>query len=254
MYFCVVFWGNDLSMEIKTRAIVLRAVKYGEQKLIADLLTEEHGRLSFVVSISKSTKGKMKKQLFQPLTILYIRYDYRVRLNLQVLCEARVAIPFRDLQFDPLKLPISLFVADFLYHATRGEQCNVPLFSFVVDSVLWLDNARDGFSNFHIVFMTRLTAFLGFMPNTEDYRAGDIFDLREGAFSRLVPVHHDYLSADEASFLSVVLRLRYDTMALCAMSRSQRNRCTDAVVMYYRLHVPNFPEMKSLAVLRSLFS
>lgn len=241
-------------MEIKTRAVVLRAIKFGEHKLITDLLTEEQGRLSFVVSVSTSPKGKMKKQIFQPLAIIYIRYDYRAKAHLQVLREARVAVPFRDLPFQPFKLSIALFVAEFLCHATKDEQRNLPLFGFVVDSILWLDNAERGFSSFHIVFMVRLSAFLGFMPNTEDYRIGDVFDLREGAFSHLPPIHRDYLASDEASFLSIVLRLRYESMRFFAMSREQRNRCTEVIVTYYRLHVPDFPELKSLHVLRELFA
>ena len=48
----------------KTSAIVLRVVKYGDTGLVADMLTESHGRLSFMVRLSKSGKGKMRKQLF----------------------------------------------------------------------------------------------------------------------------------------------------------------------------------------------
>ena len=37
------------------------------------------------------------------------------------------------------------------------------------------------------------------------------------------------------------------------MSRAERNRCTEVILEFYRLHVPGFPEMKSLEVLRQLF-
>ena len=37
--------------EVKTRAIVLRTVKYGDNAIIADLLTEAQGRVSFLVRI-----------------------------------------------------------------------------------------------------------------------------------------------------------------------------------------------------------
>ncbi len=232
---------------------MLRVVKYGDHKLIADLFTEEQGRLSFVVHTSQSPHGKMKKQLFQPLTLLYIRYDYRSKASLQLLREARVSTPFSDLPYQPFKLSMALFLAEFLCYATKDEQQHLPLFGFVVESVLWLDNAREGFSNFHIVFILRLSSFLGFMPNVENYQAGDVFDLQEGVFSHVLPMHPDYLSPEESSFLSVLLRLRYENMSLCAMSRQQRNRCLEAIITYYRLHVEGFPEMKSLTILRELF-
>ena len=57
-------------MEIKTSAIVLQTIKYGDSQLIVDFFTEKLGRLSFMVRVPKSSKGKMKRQLFQPLMVL----------------------------------------------------------------------------------------------------------------------------------------------------------------------------------------
>ncbi|MDX1408425.1 MAG: recombination protein O N-terminal domain-containing protein, partial [Saprospiraceae bacterium] len=37
-------------MLIKTRGIVLRKLKYSETSIIADLLTEEFGRMSYIIS------------------------------------------------------------------------------------------------------------------------------------------------------------------------------------------------------------
>ena len=51
-------------MLTKTQAIVLRTIKYGENKLIVDFLTEVEGRLSCVLGIPKTQKGKLKKQHF----------------------------------------------------------------------------------------------------------------------------------------------------------------------------------------------
>ena len=59
---------NNDSMLTKTHAIVLRTIKYGESSLIADTLTEAMGRIAFMIRISKTTKAKVKKQFFQPLT------------------------------------------------------------------------------------------------------------------------------------------------------------------------------------------
>lgn len=94
-------------METKTRAVVLRMVKYGESKLVVDMFTEEHGRVAFMVSASNSHKGRNKRRLFQPLSLLYIRYDHRLKPGLQTLCEASLAYPLSDLPTHPHKLPIA---------------------------------------------------------------------------------------------------------------------------------------------------
>ena len=164
-------------MEVKTRAIVLQTIKYGDAQLIVDFFTEKLGRVSFMVKIPKSSKAKMKRQLFQPLMILNLEFDHRPKANLQRLKDVSIALPFGDLPFSPYKLAMSMFLAELLGQATRNEQVNVPLFSFIVESVAWLDQAQGNYANFHIVFMVRLTFFLGFSPNLESGVHGDFFDL-----------------------------------------------------------------------------
>ena len=126
-------------MLTKTQAIVLHSLKYGETRLIVDMFTRSQGRQSFIVSIPKTVKGKIKKQLFQPLTLLEIEADLRPKLQLQKLSDVRLASPFSSIPFEPHKLSISLFVAEFLYYALRSEQHNEPLFDYIVNSIQWLD-------------------------------------------------------------------------------------------------------------------
>lgn len=240
-------------MELTTRAIVLRTIKYGDAQVIADLFTERSGRLSFICRIPKKAKAKVRKQFFQPLTCLELTFDYRPNVRLQRLRDVRIAHPFGSIPFDPYKLSVSLFMAEFLYHATRNEQQNVPLFQYVEDSILWLDGCMRPVANFHLVFMMRLSRFLGFYPNLSDDVPGCFFDLRNGSFSLECPSHPDVLPPVEAARISTLMRMNFETMHLFAMSRADRNRFAETVLAYYRLHVPNFPELKSFEVLKTLF-
>ena len=76
-------------MLTKSRAVVLHTLKYGESSMIVDMFTESNGRLAFSVRIPKTSKAKVKKQYFQPLTILDIEFDYRQRSDLQHLRDVR---------------------------------------------------------------------------------------------------------------------------------------------------------------------
>ena len=237
-------------MLIKTRAIVLRNIKYGEQKIIVDLLTETEGRVSVVTRIPQTQRGKLKKQYFQPMTLLEVDVDIRGRADLQHLRDVRLSHPYSDIPFNPFKLSITLFLAEFVYYSTRIEQQNSPLFAYIENSLLWLDACPANYSNFHLVFMIRLTLFLGFFPNIETYHVGSCFDLRSGCFSMEIPAHADFIRSDEAEQMINLMRLNYSTMHLFRMTRQQRSRCVDVILAYYRLHVPDFPDMKTLEVLR----
>ena len=118
-------------MHVKTKAIVLNSLKYGESQIIVDLLTEDVGRVSFMQRIPRSSRSGISKQLFQPLTILDVEFDYRQSQKLQRLKNASIIWPFSSIPFDAHKLGIALFMAEFVTYATRSEQQNRELFLFV---------------------------------------------------------------------------------------------------------------------------
>ncbi len=240
-------------MEVKTKAIVLRTVRYGDSRMIVDMLTASAGRVSFACNLSKTNRGKIKKQLFQPLTLLDIVFDSRRTTELQRLKDVRISRPFVSIPFDAYKLSIGLFLAEFLVHASKGEQDGNQLEEFTEKSLLWLDNAMDGFANFHLVFMIHVSLFVGFYPNLDGYRDGAWFDLRDGSFTMTCPSHPDYLNPEDSRRIRLLTRMNFDNMRLFRMSREDRNRCLDVIMTYYRLHVPGFPELRSLEVLRELF-
>lgn len=241
-------------MLVKTKAIVLHSFKYGETKIIVDMFTEEHGRLSCIATVGKSAKGKLKRQYFQPLTLVEAVADMHRRTGLYPLKEAKVAAAYASIPFDPLKLPVALFVAEFLSNATRKEQPDRLTFAYIENSLRWLDGSTDGFANFHVVFMMRLTRFLGFYPNTDGYTEGCWFDLRAASFTPDAPLHHDRLAPDEARKVNLLLRMNFATMHLFRMTRAERNRMTEIIIRYYELHLPDFHELKSLDVVKEIFS
>jgi len=232
---------------------VLHSIKYGETRVIVDMFTRTSGRMSFAVSLPKTSRGKMKKQLFQPLTLLNIECDVRVQKGLQKLRNASITMPLPSLQTHPSKLSITLFLAEFLYHALKGEQRNELLFDYVVSSLQWLDGCNTSVANFHLVFLMRMARFLGFYPNLDDYHPGCYFDLRASTFSLEPPVHRDVLLPAEAEKVQLMMRMDYQTMHLFQLSRHDRGRLLEIALAYYRIHLPAFPELRSLGVLQEMW-
>ena len=240
-------------MLTKTRAIVIGTVKYGERKIIVNMFTETKGRLSFITTISSSPRSQHKRLFFQPLTLLHIEFDDRPGQNLLHMHDFQVERPYTTMQSQMEKAAICMFLSEFLNYATRGEQDNRPLFDYIVRSLIWLDERNERYANFHLVFMLRFTVFVGFFPNLDDYTEGDLFDLRESSFESTPPLHSDYLRAEEAARLQRAMRMTYENMHLFRMSHAYRNWFTEMILKYYQLHIPGFPQLKSLDVLKSLF-
>ena len=242
-------------MLVKTKALVLHQLKYGDSRVIVDLFTREAGRLSVVVSIPKTSRGKLKRQYFQPLTLLSVELDQRPLVQLQHLRDASLLSPYASLYASPAKLSIALFVAEFLYHALKGEQQNIPLFDYVASSIEWLDGCEAHYANFHLVFLMRLSRLLGFYPNLESNAGHDglYFDLREARFSGVAPTHRDFLMPPDAAKIGLLMRMDFPTMHLFRLSHDERNRILDVLLTYYRLHLPAFPELRSTGVLQEIY-
>jgi len=231
----------------------LQTLHYNDSAMIVRLLTEQAGAVSMLVPIRRGRRTAVRHTLFQPLAVLSVEWNEQPRRELQHPREVLTALPLASLPYDARKAAIALFVAESLYYAVRTERDTRDIFAYVVRSIEWLDTCEGNFANFHLVFLLHLTAFLGFKPNIEDARAGDWFDLRAACFVHERPMHSDYLSPAEAALLPKLLRMNYGTMRLFRFTGAERSQLLGRINDYYRLHLPSFPQLKSLEVLRQLF-
>lgn len=237
----------------KYKGVVLHMLKYNDRSDIAHIYTEQAGRMSFLIPVNHSRKSMVKRVLFQPLSLVDLNANVRPRSSLHTVHEAKAWYLFQSLPYNPYKSAIAMFLAEFLYRTLKEEIENLPLFAYMVHSIQWLDTCEGNFANFHLVFLMHLSRFLGLYPNMDNYMPGCYFDLLNACFVALPPLHGMFITPGESRHLRNLMRMNYRTMHLFNMSHSERNHCIDVINEYYRLHLPDFPEMKSLRVLQELF-
>lgn len=246
-YFCC------LIMVFSVNVIVLRCFMFADTKMMVDVLSPDEGRLSCVLRTGKSKAAMVRRQIFQPLALLELTLERKSVGQLPTIKEAHIATPYSTIPFHPYKLTISMFLAEFLCSTTRSEQQTGALYHYISDSMQWLDTVGSNFSNFHLVFMMRLTQFVGFYPNLDSYAEGCSFDLQSGCFVPYTQHQHGFLDAEDSKKMYLLMRMNYQNMHLFKMSHTERNRCLDVILEFYSLHVPDFHELKSLGVLREIF-
>lgn len=237
----------------KTKGIVLHSLKYGDDSLIVSVFTLHRGTLTFMVKVPKSRHASMKTQLLRPLTVLDMDIDFRDRLQMQRIKDMRVALVYATLPYEPVKEAVAMFLGEVLYHAMKHEEANPELFDFLQKSLEWFDLVERDYANFHLCLLIQLTRHLGFFPNMEGGEASSFFDLLDGCFVCRQPVHGQYLVGEEVDFMLKVLKMNYATMHRVHLNRQQRGRILKMLNNYYRVHIPEFPELRSLDVLSELF-
>ena len=210
--------------------------------------------MSAAVSCKRGRKAGCPAALMQVLGQVELTVDYRPSSDLQKVSNISAAATWTDMPYSPIKASMSIFLADFLYHCLKGEGENAVLFSFLDNSLRWFDEAVGGYANFHLILMLRLTRFLGIWPTLEGWAPGKFYDLKGACYSSRLPDHGQYLCADDARWVPLLLHTDYGTMHRLRLTRDKRWHMLDILLQYYRLHVPAFGELQSLDVLRELFA
>jgi len=238
----------------KTRGIVLHSRPYSDMYAITLIYTEEFGRVQYMTAQSKSRKTKVPRSLFHPLAILDLETEHQNLRDIQRIKEAKIHISLVSILTDPVKSAMAMFVAELISKVIREEQTNRLLFDFLLQSVRVLELTAASPVNFHLAFMIRLSRFLGFYPDSTGYQKGMFFDMQNGVFTLNKPAHIHFLFPEESAVFFNLLRMSYENMPVFRFSSRERQAIIRRILDYYRLHLSDFPEIKSLEVLHEVFS
>ena len=259
----------------KLKGIVLRTVKYGENGYVVDMFTNSRGRMSFDVKRSasrqlsiQSSRGrscskssKVNPSIIMPLSLIEFESSIHGQMRLPSARGIQPYHTFGSLHFNPVKASIVMFLSECLSNLLKEEAANMLLYQYIEDSLKWLDYAETGYANFHLVFLMRLTRFVGVFPNIDksslvsSRQAHSLlyYDLMNSEYSGNQPPHQHFLKPAEARTIPYLLYMDYENMHLYRMNRRQRHRCLEVVIEYYMLHLTGFREPKSLEVLQDVF-
>lgn len=218
----------------KTRGVVLRFTRYGETSIIVNMFTEAFGVQSYIVnSVRSPTKTEMA--LFQPLTLLEMVVYHKEGGRVMRIKEKRCFYSYRSLYSDMKKATIAMFLNEILVKTLKEETHPSRLFEFISQALVLLDEADRDFESFHLIFLIRLAAYLGF--EIEDASQLDLEGQMEMTEREILSeyIHSDYLSP-------------------VPVTTEQRRSLLNRLIGFYNEHIHHLGEMKSLQVLRDTLS
>ena len=237
----------------KARGVVLHTVKYGDSSLVVYLLTDHLGRQNYLIQGIRSARSKGNKAaFFQPMFLVEFEGVEPPRGEMHRMREVQALVPLSSIPFDVRKSTIALFMAEVLYRLIREVEPNSHLFDFVSGAVVALDSMEEGVANFHLWFLVRLSAFLGFYPGN-DYIPGGWFDIREGLFTPLMPQHRLMLSPEHTAILSRMMDCPVQELKSIPLVRGQRSEFLNAMLAYFGYHLDAIHHVQSVSILRDVF-
>lgn len=241
-------------MLAKSKVIVLKTLKYSESSLIIKAYSEKYGAISFLAKgIRKSGKSK-KAAFFSPLSILNIDFDYKENRDLHFFKDADIHIPLHSLQSNTSKLAISLFLSEFLYKALKEEEANHNLYEFIEKGILHFNELENSFINFHLLFLVKISKYLGFEPRPIENKNQLYFNIEKGIFQDFYSTQDLCLHPEESNNLNTLLTSNMGDISLIKFTYTERKELLNSIMKFYEAHFPELGKIESLYILETVFS
>ena len=231
-------------MTESTSGICLHYYKYSESSVVAKIFTEKFGLRSFVLKGIRSKKSKNKLNLLQSLNIVQLEVTNNNKRQLQYVKEISKLDKFPSNILDMNKRFIALFISEVLLKVLVDSEKSDSIYTFILDSVFMINEKREISKNFSVLFLMKLSAYLGFYPNSENYER-KYFNLETGEFSNQLSYY--CLAEENKKYFALLLNnVEID------IPYKNRKELLKSLQKYYSLHHYNIDNLKSYDVIESL--
>ncbi len=238
-------------MLTKNRCIVLSKLKYGESDLIVKCYTKERGIVSYILKgVLNSKRSSRKAVYFQPLSQIDVEEKFYPNRTLHHFKEVKPYFIYRSLHTNIHKSAIVMFLAEVLTYAINEEEKNESLYDFIETALQYLDE-EESYSNFHLLFLLKLTRYLGFQPDQETQES-NYFNLQSGVFEHVDNGIYS-ISGTNLTLLKRLLGTNFDALGQLKINSEQRQSFLNMLLFYFELHLEGFKKPKSLQVFNDVF-
>jgi len=238
----------------KTRGIVLHQIKYTDSGIVTQIYTRKFGRQSFLIKGMRNRKTGKHNINFQPLFILDMELYYKAAREMQTLKEFSVSFAPFDIYSNIKKSSVAIFLGEVLTSVLKEETPHQEMFEYIEESIMHFESCKEGFANFHIAFLAGLSSFLGFEPHPRLEKEDQFFDMLNGIFVPVPPVHGNYANEEITNILADFFVASYDSIGNISLSGKMRNDILETLLRFYSLHLPGLKRIKSLEILKEVFS
>ena len=150
-------------MIVKTEAIVLKKLNFGDTSRIITLLAKDYGRLSILAKGARDPKSKFGPVLdtFNHLQVVVYKKEGR---DLHLLSQCDLLTRFAGLTRNLEHLGCAMGVLDLVSATSHYDEESGALFATLLETLKAIDTAGDTLGA-PLYFQTRLLCLLGFQPD-----------------------------------------------------------------------------------------
>ncbi|MBZ0180756.1 MAG: DNA repair protein RecO [Melioribacteraceae bacterium] len=150
-----------MSEIIKTRALVLSKLNYGETSKIVAFYTEDNGKFTGIIKGARSPKSKIGKAA-DVLNLVEIQYYQKENREIQLVSGVEILNYFPKIKSDLDKLKYASTIIEPLIYLTVEHEVNEKLFRGVIKILELMNDSADDLKVLAIKFLNFFIKELGF--------------------------------------------------------------------------------------------
>ncbi|MBK6545302.1 MAG: DNA repair protein RecO [Saprospiraceae bacterium] len=236
---------------LKTEGIVFRITRFKESSLILDIYTEAQGLQSFIANGVFSKSSQRLASILQLMNLVDLLVYFNENKEIHRIKEVNPSILYQRIPFDIRRSAIGTFILEVCRKSIKGHQANPELFQFIKNSFIQLDQTEILDPFLHFNFLLEFSNFLGFNPLDNYSKNNDAFDLINGSF---VPYERNSLHIINPKDSALLIQLfRKQTPQEFIKHIEDKRRILDILILYYKHHIDQFKDIKSIEVFKGIF-
>ena len=243
---------------LSTPALVLHTTEYSETSVIAKVFTRQLGVRSYILKGERKGGGRTIRNLLQPLSYLDMVVYVNPKTTLNYVKELAPHTPtFTHSDTQAINNAVVFFMTELLYKTLREEEPDQELFDYIVGA---LEQLRQPLPAMHaqmpLLFLLRLTRYLGLWPRDNYSPREPLFDLQEGCYKSVGETTidpatslllHEYLQVSALPYPEASSRYPQTTLA-------QRTALMNRLIEYLQLHFDGFRSFHSHEILHTILN
>ena len=241
-------------MLLSTPALVLHTTEYSETSVIAKVFTRQLGVRSYILKGVRKGGSRTKRNLLQPLSYLDMVVYVNPKTTLNYVKElAPHQEPPQALDGnEAVRNAVVFFMTELLYKTLREEEPDQELFDYIVDALAQLQQPLPAMhAQMPLLFLLRLTRYLGLWPRDNYSPREPLFDLREGCYKS---VGETTIDPATSLLLHEYLQAAGQGKTCPTATLAQRTALMNRLIEYLQLHLDGFRSFHSHEILHTILN
>lgn len=246
-----------MSEIIKTEAVVLSKLNYGDTSLIVSLFTKERGKISAILKGGRSPKTKLALKV-DPVNYIEVVFYNKSTRELQIINSADIIEHYSGIKADLEKLKYAHSIIELVKNLTPEHEQNLRLFKGIVRIFSLLESFPESpntiFAKFFLFFLTETgyqvqlekciscgRSNLGEVQLYYNFAAGLLCDRCTQDYSESVIINQELFNC---------LKCLKTNKSLENISAGVIDKAIAFMEKYLKYHIPDFKGIQSIQLLK----